>query len=131
MKRRISRGPRERTLEEVAEAEDLRSVIGAALATTPVDEQSLRRGVWTYVSSELAIGTLPNDVIRRLTTLVEASIAPCAAREGHLRRVLLWCVEAYFGFLGGEPYSGSRAGWDENAVAMNGWQIGFAANRAS
>ena len=110
MSRKYASGPRERTLEEVAEAEDLRSVISAALAASPFDEQSLRRGVWTYVTAELSVGTFPNDVIQRVRTIVEASSPPSAAREGVLRHVLLWCVEAYFGHLGGEPYSPATPG---------------------
>ena len=107
MNRGPSGGPRERTLEEVAEAEDLLSVIAAALEATPIDEQSLRRGVWTYVSSELGIGTLAVAVMERLTTIVEDSSPPCPARDLVMHRVLLWCVEAYFDHLGGEPYDGS------------------------
>ena len=106
MSRRYSGGARERTLEEVAEAEDLRLVISAALRATPVDEQALRRGVWTYVSSELSVGTFHDAVLRRLSTIGAASIAPGPAREVLTRRVLQWSVEAYFGHLGGEPYSG-------------------------
>ena len=107
--RKYSRGPRERTLEEVAEAEDLRMVISAALRMSPVDEQALRRGVWTYVSSELSVGTSPDAVLRRLSTIVQASIASSPARDVIARRVLQWSVEAYFGHLGGERYSGIGA----------------------
>ena len=109
MHRKHSKGPSERTLEEVAEAEDLRSVIAAALATTPVDEQSLRRGVWTYVSCERDMGMSPGDVMTRLTSIVEASSAPCPARDVVMRQVMVWCVEAYFGHLGGEPCGASSA----------------------
>ena len=103
MRDKHARGPRERTLEELAEAEDLRSVIAAALAATPVDEQSLRRGVWTYVSCEREVGMSPGDVMTRLTSIVEASSAPSPARDAVMHQVMVWCVEAYFGHLGGEP----------------------------
>lgn len=98
--------PAERSPAELADAEDLRSVISAALAATPVDEQSLRRGVWTYVGAERQAGVSPGHVIVALTDLVDAAgIAPAAARETLMRRVILWCVEAYFGHLGGEVRS--------------------------
>ncbi|HKW46188.1 MAG TPA: hypothetical protein VJN70_02030 [Gemmatimonadaceae bacterium] len=100
MSRRTSRGPRERTLEEEAEAEDLQLAIGATLAATPIDDYALRRGVLTYVSSERGIGTLPGDLIACLTTIVETSSAPTQAREAVMRRVTLWCLEGYFGRLG-------------------------------
>ena len=102
MDRRAS-GPRELSLEEVEDAHDLRSVIATALAATPVDEESLRHGVWTYVSVERDVGTSPGRVIVTLTELVEAApLAPRTARDELMRRVILWCVEAYFGHLGGD-----------------------------
>jgi len=91
------------SFEQVSDAQDLRSVISAALAKTPVDERSLRRGVWTYVGAERDVGASPAQVIVALTQLVDASaVAPRSVREGVTRRVILWCVEAYFGHLGGE-----------------------------
>lgn len=111
MSRRTPRGPRERTLEEVAEAEDLQLAIGATLAATPIDEYALRRGVFTYVSAERGIGTLPGDVIACVTTIVEASSAPGGAREAVVRRMTRWCEEAYFGRLG------ERHSEDSNAIA--------------
>ena len=102
MDRRRARGPRELSLEEIEDAQDLRSVIAAALAATPVDEESLRRGVWTYVSAERDVGARPALVIVTLTELVEAApMLPRTVRDDLLRRVILWCVEAYFGRLGG------------------------------
>jgi len=95
--------PAYRSIEEVADAHDLRAVISAALAATPVDEQSLRRGVWTYVSAERNAGTSPGHVIMALTDLVEyADLAQQQLRQELLRRVILWSVEAYFGHLGGD-----------------------------
>src|SRR5437773_8076344 len=95
--------PRDLSFEQLADAHDLRSVISAALAATPVDEQSLRRGVWTYVGAERDVATPPGQVIMTLTQLVDASkVAPISVRQAVMRRVILWCVEAYFGHLGGE-----------------------------
>ena len=86
----------------LADARDLRSVISAALIATPLDEQSLRRGVWTYVVAERDAGMAPGHVILSLTEMVDAAgIEPTAARQEITRRVILWCVEAYFGHLGG------------------------------
>jgi hypothetical protein len=98
------------SLEEIEDAQDLRSVIAKALAATPVAEESLRQAVWTYVDAERDVGARPGDVIVRLTTMVEASpVAPRSARDDLTRRVILWCVEAYFSRLGGEGV-GRRAG---------------------
>lgn len=86
---------------------DLRAVIAAALAATPLDEDSLRRGVWTYVRAEHHLGTPPGAVIVALTELVDAS--PTRApqvQHAVMRQVILWCVEAYFGHLGGEGVRG-------------------------
>jgi len=95
-------GP-QRTDVELADAQDLRSVIAAALATTPVDQESLRRGVWTYVGAERHAGAPAGRVIVTLTELVEeAGLEPASIRQSVMRRVILWCVEAYFGRLGGE-----------------------------
>ena len=91
-----------RTVEEVADSHDLRSVIAAALVARPIDDHSLRRGVWTYVGAERLRGSSPGLVILTLTEIIDAAeIAPMAAREAVTRRVILWCVEAYFGHLGG------------------------------
>jgi hypothetical protein len=101
------RGPRTvpvpRTLSAIADSDELRSVISGALGATPIDEAMLRRGVWTYVGAERHAGTSPGHVIMALTELIdEATIAPVAARQALTRRVILWCVEAYFGHLGGD-----------------------------
>ena len=95
-------GP-QRTDIDLADAQDLRSVIAAALAATPVDEESLRRGVWTYVGAERHAGAPAGRVIVTLTELVEeARLEPASVRQPIMRRVILWCVEAYFGHLGGD-----------------------------
>lgn len=91
------------TLTAVEDSQDLRSVISKALAAKPVDEASLRRGVWTYVGAERHAGTSPGHVIMALTDLIEvATITPLADRQALTRNVILWCVEAYFGHLGGD-----------------------------
>ena len=92
---------RELSLDQIEDARDLRAVITAALATDPVDEESLRRGVWTYVRTERDVGTSPAFVIVALTELVDAStIEHTSVRQSVTRQVILWCVEAYFGYLG-------------------------------
>lgn len=95
--------PAPRTAADVADADDLRSVIAAALATIPIDEDALRRGVWTFVGTERDAGASPADVITALTDLIdEARFTPMIVQLARTRRVILWCVEAYFGHLGGD-----------------------------
>ena len=87
---------------DLEDAIDLRAVISAALAATPVLDDHLRRGVWTYVCAERAAGTPPADVIVALTELVDAAkLADPRVRRASLRKVVMWCVEAYFSCLGG------------------------------
>ena len=87
---------------DLADAKDLKAVISSAVAATPVLEDHLRRGVWTYVCAERAAGTPPADVIVALTELVDAAeIGDPRARRESLRKVVMWCVEAYFSCLGG------------------------------
>lgn len=108
----------ERTVEELADAEDLRAVIEKALGENPPDEQMLRRGVWSYVNLERHAGTSPGRVIVRLTTMVEdAGLEPLAVRHSLLRRVILWCVEAYFGHLGGDVVGRDRAALSDTSDA--------------
>jgi hypothetical protein len=102
--------PRDLTLEELEDARDLRAVIAAALAATPVDEEALRRAVWTYVRAERDMGTSPASVIVTLTGLVDSSpVQAPFVRQSTTRQVILWCVEAYFGYLGGEVIGGPHA----------------------
>jgi hypothetical protein len=94
--------PPTRTLAQVEDTQDLESVITAALAARPVDESMLRRGVWTYVREEQQAGTSPGRVIPTLTELIEkAETTSKMEQQAVMRRVILWCVEAYFGHLGG------------------------------
>ena len=90
-----------RTLAGIADADDLRSVIATALATVPIDDDTLRRGVSTFVRGERDAGAQPGDVIIALTALVDAAPIPAGVpRRVRLRQAILWCVEAYFGHLG-------------------------------
>lgn len=91
-----------RTVTQHNDASEMRAVIAEALRATPVDEQRLRDAVWTYVRGEREVGVAPGLVILALTTMVEnADIIPAAAALARTREVILWCVEAYFGQLGG------------------------------
>lgn len=92
-----------RTLTQHNDAGEMRAVIAKALGTTPVDEQGLRDAVWTYVRGERQVGVAPGLVILALTTMVaDAKISPADASVARIREVILWCVEAYFGQLGGD-----------------------------
>ncbi len=110
----------EPTAAEIADTQDLRSVISSALSATPVNETILRRGVWTYVGAERHAGTSPGRVIMALTELVEASrIEPMAVRQALMRRVILWCVEAYFGHLGGDVVGRSGHALSDGPASTN------------
>ncbi len=102
-----------RNAAQLADAEDLQSVISTALAATPIDEAALRRGVWTLVGMERDAGASPGYIIIALTELVEmAPLTPASVKQEQLRQVILWCVEAYFGHLGGNALAR-----DPNVVA--------------
>jgi len=106
-----------RTVAQYNDARDLRAVIVDALAATPVDEQELRDGVWTYVRGEQEVGVAPGVVILALTDMIErAKIVPDDARIAWTREVILWGVEAYFGQLGGVAL-GRREGSSRDAPA--------------
>jgi hypothetical protein len=97
--------PRTRTIAQANEADDLRSVVTAALAARPIDESALRRGVWSYVGEERHARTSPGHVIIALTDLIDrAAITDVKERHALTRRVILWCVESYFGHLGGDVF---------------------------
>jgi len=92
-----------RTLAQAQDTTDLETVISDALAASPVDITALRRGVWTYVGEERHVRTSPGIVILRLTEMIDASPRTSPIERAALtKRVILWCVEAYFGQLGGE-----------------------------
>lgn len=91
-----------RTLAQHHDAGDLRSRIDEVLSAAPIDEQALRDSVWTYVRGEREVGVAPALVILALTDMVErANVRPEIARIVWTREMILWCVEAYFGQLGG------------------------------
>jgi hypothetical protein len=98
-----------RTADQLIDAADLRASISEALNATPIDDEGLRRAVWTFVGTERNAGTTPGHVIIALTELMTAAqITSIAERQAATRRVILWCVEAYFGHLGGDNH-GARA----------------------
>jgi hypothetical protein len=86
---------------QAADARDLRSAVAVALAAKPVYAESLRRAVWTYVVAERDARSSPAQIIESLTDLVEAAeMVPLSVSRALTARVILWCVEAYFGQLG-------------------------------
>ena len=92
-----------RSVEDLADAKELRAAISAALAQTPIDEHTMRCAVWTFVGTERRAGVPPALVIARLANLIEdAKIGPTPVRLDLTRRVILWCVEEYFGCLGSD-----------------------------
>ena len=100
-----------RSLEELADSEDLRTVISQLLARAPLNERALRCAVWSFVGLERRAGVPPAAVIARLTDLIVLSTTiPFAGRAPLTRRVILWCVEEYFGHLGGDALSADMAG---------------------
>jgi hypothetical protein len=103
-----------RTIAALGDARDLRATITAILGAPPVDEHALRQAVWTYVGTERDAGISPGLVIMALTELLRAAmIEGRQERELLTRDVILWCVEAYFGHLGGDVF---RLKADEQVV---------------
>ncbi len=95
-----------RTLAQHLDARDLRAAIVEALAGTDIREQTLRDAVWTYVRTERDVGVAPGVVILALTDMVDrARLAP-EVRLARTRDLILWCVEAFFGHLGGDGVGG-------------------------
>jgi hypothetical protein len=87
-----------RTVEDLADAKELRGVISATLAVAPMDEDALQSAVWSFVGAERRAGVPPALVITRLADLVDSSsVLPASANFALTRRVILWCVEEYFG----------------------------------
>ncbi|HEU4996939.1 MAG TPA: hypothetical protein VFT29_19110 [Gemmatimonadaceae bacterium] len=111
--------PAVRSTASLVDADDLRCEIAAAFTATPIDEVRLRRGVWTYVGAERHAGTSPGHVIMALTELVEASeIFPPTVRQAFMRHVILWCVEAYFGHLGGDVVGRSGTAFSDSPTPL-------------
>ena len=82
---------------------DLVHDISDALNSNPVDEDSLRRGIRSYVAIQRRAGESPGLVIMALAELVgAANIVHETDRETLVHSVILWAVEAYFGHLGGD-----------------------------
>ena len=100
---------RESNVEEREDAPGLRAAIASALAEMPIDGESLRRAVWTYVRSERNLGARPAVVIAALTELVDSSEQPALVRQFITRQAILWSVDAYFGYLGGEVVGNTDA----------------------
>src|SRR3954471_23579689 len=92
-----------RSVEDLADAKELRSVISAVLASAPIDEHALRCAIWSFVGVERRAEVPPALIITRLTALIDnANVTPPQERLALTRRVILWCVEEYFGHLGGD-----------------------------
>jgi len=93
---------------DIVYANDCRSIIATALAEKPFDEEALHRCVDCYVGAARIAGRSPSDVIVALTELVErTAIAPASVRHALIRNVIPWCVEAYFGHIGGDALDGN------------------------
>ena len=99
-----------RTLAQHLDARDLRAAIVEALATTDVREQTLRDAVWTFVRAERDIGVAPGVVILELTDMVERAGIDPEVRPLRTRDLILWCVEAFFGHLGGDGVGNASTG---------------------
>ena len=92
-----------RSVDDLADAKDLRSVISQALTRTPIDESAVRCAVWSFVGAERRAGVPAVLVIARLSGLIRgAATVPASTRLALTPRVIRWCVEEYFGCLGGD-----------------------------
>lgn len=92
-----------RSVDDLADAKDLRSVISQALTRTPIDESAVRCAVWSFVGAERRAGVPAVLVMARLSGLIHgAAVVPASTRLALTRRVIRWCVEEYFGCLGGD-----------------------------
>jgi len=107
-----------RSVEDLADARELRAAISAALAEAPMDEHTVRCAVWSFVGNERRAGVPPALVITRLTGLIEdAKISPLSVRLALTRRMILWCVEEYFGRLGGDAFAMDAVRNKETSIA--------------
>ena len=99
-----------RSVEERADARQLRARIATALMQVPKNEFALRSAVGDFVEAERRSGVSPAVVISRLAALIEdAEVSPPAAHLRLSRCVILWCVESYFGPVDGEVLPGHGA----------------------
>lgn len=97
---------------------DLVQAISEALNASPVDEDSLRRGVRTYVAAQRRAWVSPGLVIMALADLVgDVTTVSDSEREALVHLVILWAVEAYFGHLGGDVVREAEALSDSAARA--------------
>jgi hypothetical protein len=100
-----------RSVDDLADARELRGVISTALADAPINQHALRCAVWSFVGTERRAGVPPALVIVRLSGLVDSStIVPESARLALTRSMILWCVEEYFGHLGGDALAMDSSG---------------------
>ena len=95
-----------RTLAQHLDSRDLRAAIVEGLARTDIPDQALRDAVWTYVRAERDVGVAPGVVILALTDMVERAKMDPQNRPARTRDLILWCVEAFFGHLGGGAAGG-------------------------
>ena len=92
-----------RSVEELADAKELRSAIATMLANTPMDGDAMRCAISSFVAGERTAAVPPALVITRLTALVDdAPIVPLSSRAELTRQVILWCVEEYFRDVAGD-----------------------------
>jgi hypothetical protein len=99
-----------RSVENLAEAKELRAAISAALAEAPMNEHTLRCAVWSFVGHERRAGVPPALVIMRLSGLIDgAKVAPSSTHLALKNRLILWCAEEYFGHLGGDALALDRS----------------------
>lgn len=97
---------------------DLLGAVACELASRPIDEPALHQHVWTYVGDERSRGTSPGRVIITLTELVEqATLASVTQRQALMRSIILSCVEAYFGHLGGDVHGPAGAEYSREGHA--------------
>lgn len=100
-----------RSVDDLADAKDLRSVISQALTRTPIDESAIRCAVWSFVGAERRAGVPAVLVIARLSGLIHgAANVPASTRFALTHRAIRWCVEEYFGCLGGDVLGADTSG---------------------
>jgi len=119
-----------RTLAQFEESLSLQSAICEVVDARPVNESILRRAIWAYVGDERIAGTSPGQVILTLTELIEKSILVSGPEQhGLTRRVILWCVEAYYTAVAvDDEHDGHRVG---DAVQLDANRPATAAHRRS
>ena len=107
-----------RSSASLADERDLRGAIRERLASGDPDECALQQAVWNYVGAERAQGISSGRVILVLTELLEAAkIRPLVRQQVLLRNMILWCVEAYFGHLGGDVFRSDRMAGADDALS--------------